>query len=116
MDVLVHTSVEGQSDTPPASPSDGDAWLIGASAQGVWAGFADHLALYQSNSWNFVEPKPGMRIFDKDLGQFWLFDTHWATASAPDQPAGGVNADAEARAAIGELLQVLRTAGILPRS
>lgn len=116
LDALIHTGVEGVASAPPASPNDGDLWLIATSAQDDWAGMDHHLALYQGNAWRFMAPKPGMRIFDKGLGQFWLYDTQWSSAGFSQEPQGGANIDAEARNAITGLIQVLRSAGILPRS
>jgi len=116
MDALVHTCVEGTSDTPPASPTEGDTWLVTPSAQGDWAGFEHHIAIYRGGAWNFIGPKPGMRIFDNGLGQFWLFDTQWTAANLPGAPQGGANIDPEARAAIVEVIQALTGAGILPRN
>lgn len=51
--------------TPPGSPSDGDAYLVGASATGAWSGQDGSIAIYFSG-WYFYAPKDGMRIWRRD--------------------------------------------------
>lgn len=116
LDSLIHSSVEGMATTPPLSPSEGDLWLIAAPSQDSWAGFEHYIASYQGSAWRFIEPKQGMRVFDKEQGQFWLFDTQWSAGSISGEPEGGTNIDTEARATISELVQVLKNSGILPRN
>lgn len=40
--------------TPPGSPTEGDAYVIGASPTGAWAGRANCLAGYFGGAWVFV--------------------------------------------------------------
>ena len=55
-------------------------------------------------------------MFDKAAGQAALYYGEWLRASAPESPDGGTTIDAEARAAIDNLVETLRLAGILPRT
>lgn len=48
-------------DTPPGSPSDLDAYLIGSSPTGAWSAAPGKIAVYL-NGWKFITPKPGMRV------------------------------------------------------
>ena len=113
-DALLHCSVAGEDDTPPATPEDGEAWLVAADATGDWA-VQDHaLACRQAGNWIFVPPRDGMRIFDLALGQQRLFNGAWQNASEPEEPVGGTTVDSEARTAIADLVAALRASGILP--
>ena len=52
--LLVSTSLA----TPPGSPADGEVWVVGTSATGVWSGEDGNLALY-SAGWIFYTPQTG---------------------------------------------------------
>lgn len=57
-------------DTPPGSPSDGDAYLVATGASGVWSGHDDEIALRISTAWAFKEAVAGMILYvdDEDVG------------------------------------------------
>ena len=57
-----------------------------------------------------------MRVFDRAARQIALHHGGWQRASAPESPAGGATTDAEARAAIDNLIETLRLAGTLPHT
>jgi hypothetical protein len=59
--------------SPPGSPSDGDAYLIGSSPTGDWATQANKLTLYAS-AWKFLTPKNGMRFLVKDESLWIAYD------------------------------------------
>ena len=44
---------------PPASPADGDVFIIGAAAAGDWAGHDGALALHLNGGWEIVDPWEG---------------------------------------------------------
>ena len=46
--VTVQSSVLG---TPPASPTEGQRWIIPASPSGAWAGHAGQIAALQDGAW-----------------------------------------------------------------
>ena len=116
LDLLAHTSVSGVSDTPPASPVEGEAWLVSANAQGDWVGYVDKIAQFSSGAWKFFEPVLGMRIFDSGNGKFMHFDGAWKAATTTSSPQGGMVIDVEARAIIDELIIALQDAGIFART
>lgn len=68
-DSLMHCIVESETNTPPTSPVDGNAWLVGSSPTGEWAGEAGTLALRQAGQWLFAAPRDGMRIVNRASGQ-----------------------------------------------
>jgi hypothetical protein len=116
VDSLLHPAIEGESDTPPAAPGDGESWLVGEAPTGAWEDHAGTLASYQAGSWIFAAPRDGMRLLDRATGQEMLYREGWQRPETPSEPAGGSTVDAEARAAIVELIEVLIAAGILAHS
>lgn len=113
-DVLLHPACEGEAAEPPANPVEGESWLVASGAGGEWVGADGKLAARQAGNWLFVAPREGMRLFDRATGQVLLFRNGWRRPLAPAVPSGGAITDAEARAAIAELISVLTQAGILP--
>jgi hypothetical protein len=113
-DALLHCAIEGEASAPPSTPVDGQAWLVGPSSTGEWLGHSGELAFRQSGNWLFAEPRDGLRVFDRASGQDRRFASAWRASVAPVEPSGGTTVDAEARAAIHEIVVALRTAGIIP--
>jgi hypothetical protein len=111
-DALLHPAIEGVAETPPASPEEGECWLVGASASDGWQDEAGKLACHQMGNWLFVTPRDGMRVLDRSTGQEILYLDGWQRAVAPGEPTGGTTVDAEARAAIADLIEALRVAGV----
>ena len=106
--------VEGTAAAPPATPADGDAWIVGSPATGAWAGREGTIACRQSGNWLFANPSEGMRVYDRSAGQDRRFSAGWQTPVAPVEPSGGTTVDAGARAAIHAIVVALQTAGIIP--
>lgn len=113
-DALLHPACEGEAADPPATPAEGETWLVGAAATGDWAGADGKVASRQSGNWLFAAPADGMRMFDRSTGQILLHRGGWQRPSAPAAPAGGTTVDAEARAALADLITALASAGIFP--
>ena len=112
-DALLHPAIEGEADDPPASPTEGEGGLVGASPTGAWTGHAGELASYQAGGWIFAAPCDGLRVLDRATGQDIRFFGGWQRAARPIEPVGGTTVDAEARAAIASLVGALMTAGVL---
>lgn len=74
-------------DTPPGSPSDGDAYIVGTSPTGDWEDQENCLAFYLSG-WNFIAPFLGFQVFDFDSNAAKIFNgTNWInTPSAGGDP------------------------------
>ena len=115
-DALLHCAIEGETASPPAAPSDGENWLVGAGASAEWAGQDGSIACRQAGTWLFVTPRDGMRILDRSTGQEIRYVAGWQAPSAPAAPAGGATIDAEARTAISALVSALQAAGVFPSS
>jgi len=113
-DALLHPAVEGEADEPPAAPSEGESWLVGATPAGAWADHAGELASYQAGNWIFATPRDGMRVLDRSTAQDVRYLGGWQRPATPAEPTGGTTVDAEARAAIADLIAVLVAGGLLP--
>lgn len=116
IDALLHLAVEAEQNDPPASPSDGECWIIGTVPTGVWSGHPGEIAMWQGGNWLFAMPQPGMAVFDKAQDMQARYDGGWNRAAAVTTPTGGSVQDAEARSAITGLIAALGAAGILPAS
>lgn len=115
-DALLHPAIEGEADDPPASPAEGECWLVGPAPTGAWEDHAGRLACLQAGSWIFATPRDGMHVLDRTTGQSIRFLDGWHRPVLPEAPSGGSTVDSEARAAIAELVDILIASGILPGS
>ena len=52
--------------SPPASPANGDRYLIPVGATGVWSGKTGQIAVRIANSWEYHIPKSGWLCFIED--------------------------------------------------
>lgn len=79
IDSMVHAKVINQTTTtPPASPSDGDAYIIGNSVAptGAWATYDHFYTYYSSNdaAWIIVQPWIGFIFMDlTDTSNLYVF-------------------------------------------
>ena len=115
IDALLHPAIEGTGNAPPATPGEGECWLVGNEPTGAWTEQAGALASFQAGSWIFAAPRDGMRVFDNLAGQVIFYRNAWQRPETPAAPSGGTTVDAEARAAIAGLVEALIAAGILPQ-
>lgn len=111
--MLLHTAVIGSANSPPVSAAVGDCYLVSANASGAFADHEGSIAGWDGQQWTFAKPFDGMRLYDHTVGVTLLFDGEWKSASAPAVPTGGSIVDAEARAAIDQLVEALRTLRLL---
>lgn len=112
-DLLLHCVIEGEVNAPPAAPLAGQAWLVGSAPEGAFAPHAGKVAGWCDGGWRLIEPRDGLRVFDRSSGSFRLFSGAWHRPQAPALPLGGEIIDGEARAAIASLLDILAQAGVL---
>lgn len=134
LDTLVGPSVEQPPlDTPPASPAIGCCYIVGSAPTGDWSGKAGQLAAFSSGGWRFVAPAEGLGVYVRssavdarfrggawEMGQLRGDALQIAgqqvvagRATAIPDPAGGPNADSEARTAIAAILAALRQHGLI---
>jgi hypothetical protein len=48
---------------PPASPNNGDSYVVPAGATGAWSGQTNDIAIFQNGAWVFVPPFTGMQVY-----------------------------------------------------
>ncbi|WP_445191769.1 DUF2793 domain-containing protein [Sphingomonas sp. Tas61C01] len=134
LDIAVQASVVAVGlAVPPAAPTAGDAWVVGAAAGGAWTGQANAIAAWTAGGWRFVDPREGMTVWSiadrRDVrysGGTWtsgdlrggcvLIDgvkVVGARGGAITAPAGGTVIDKEARAALAAVLAALRGHGLI---
>lgn len=102
IDAMVHLAVISRAlAAPPASPGDGDRYLVAASATGDWLGHSGHIAFREAGAWRFAVPKAGWRLWVAAESLLLLFDgTLWIDLQDFDELQNmdllGVNTTADA--------------------
>lgn len=63
----VHLSVKDRDlATPPASPVEGDSYIVAASPTGAWLGKTGQVALWDGSAWVFGVPRKGWICYIED--------------------------------------------------
>lgn len=112
IDCLLHPVIEGVANLPPQTSTDGQAWIIGPDAAGLWAGRSGKVAVRRADDWLYINPVVAMRAFDKSSGRDLVYRDSWMSSQRPAIPNAGTTVDIEARAAIQEIIVALSTYGI----
>ncbi|MGK0674703.1 MAG: DUF2793 domain-containing protein [Halothiobacillaceae bacterium] len=69
--------------TPPASPVDGDRYIIPAAAAGAWAGKTNQIAVRIAGAWEYYVPKIGWLCYIEDKSVLTVFKASgWSTGIA----------------------------------
>lgn len=83
LDAIVQAGVIDKDLTaPPGGESEGDIYIVGASATGAWAGQDDDLAIYQDGAWVFVTPLNGFIAFVADESTLYVYDSGWTSLAS----------------------------------
>lgn len=86
--------------TPPASPADGDRYIVAPGASGAWAGATHRIAAWQDGAWALYAPLAGWLAWLADEAKLYAFDgTQWVVAggeSINPAPLVGINTAADA--------------------
>ena len=92
LDVVVQLSVLDRNlTTPPASPTDGDRYIVAPAATGAWVGQDNKVAAWQDNAWAFHTPQEGWRCWVEDETALLIYQAGaWATFSSGG--SGGASA------------------------
>ena len=104
LDAIVQLGVlDRDLNAPPASPAEGDRYLVADGADGDWVGREDRIAVFQDGVWEFFEPRPGWLcwVIDEDALTIWN-GSNWqdVDVTVPDalqnKSMVGVNTSADA--------------------
>lgn len=87
--------------TPPATPTDGDRYLVAAAATGDWSARSGQIALRMEGAWRYATAVEGWRLWVSDEDVLLVFNgTTWNAGSVPtslqNMALVGVNTTADA--------------------
>lgn len=112
LDALLHPVVQGIVAQPPQAPKSGECWIVGADADGLFAGQENKIACYHEAQWIFTSLVTAMRVYNLASASYVCFLDGWDVAPAIAIPSGGETIDVEARAAIMQIADALNRAGL----
>lgn len=135
MSALLKGVINATNNTPPGSPTVGDAYIVGSAGAGDWYGKSKTIAIYYNGGWLHIpgvdsngtqitmgSRQEGMCVYDQNINGLQVFDgTNWqprylleaAKQAAVADATGGSTVDTEARAALNSLLAKCRTLGLI---
>jgi hypothetical protein len=69
--------------SPPGSPTLDDAYIVGGSATGAWAGQDDNIAVWWQEpgaaaAWKFFTAVTGLTAYNEGTNALEVFDTSWS--------------------------------------
>ncbi|WP_294357771.1 DUF2793 domain-containing protein [uncultured Sphingomonas sp.] len=133
LDIVVAGVVEDIGvDVPPADPTPGQCWIVGAQPGGEWVGHAGAIAGWTDGGWRFIAASFGLSLWCRARARHVAFNSAWedgviratrvivdgvpvigARQPAIPSPAGGATIDAEARGTITAMLAAMRAHGLI---
>jgi hypothetical protein len=89
LDVVVNCSAINMSTTtPPASPVDGDIYVVATGATGIWQTEVNSIAAYQSG-WVYIKPFKGLIVYNESDNISYRFSTLNYSALSSGGSSGG---------------------------
>ena len=64
--------------SPPSSPSNGDAYIVGTTPTGLFSGKFANIAIYDRGSWVFITPKSQEVVFNTSDGCDYIYNNGWS--------------------------------------
>lgn len=101
LDCIVQLAVQSRMLTsPPATPADGERYIVAASPTGVWSGQAHRIAAFQDGAWAYFSPREGWTAWVSDEDSLLAWNgSAWVSISSGGSldsvPMLGVNATAD---------------------
>ncbi len=117
LDALVHLSIVDELAAPPATPAEGDSYLVSPASAGLWAGKAGRIASWQDAHWNFATPRKGWRAWFVSVGRLRVYSgAEWEDLPLPssgnmDAIGIGTTADNTNRLAVASPASLFTHAG-----
>ena len=68
------SSVLDFEETPPVTPSNGDAYVVGAAPTGAWSGHANDITIYTPRGWIFATPQVGQTVLSEATETNYQYD------------------------------------------
>lgn len=99
---------------PPASPGEGDRYIVAGSGSGAWTGQDGKLAVYRDGAWSFHSPREGWRLWIADENILLVHDgSGWIGAATQNAALIGINttADSTNRLAVSSAAALFNNAG-----
>ncbi|MDI3471082.1 MAG: DUF2793 domain-containing protein [Pseudolabrys sp.] len=83
LDALVQLAVlDRDLAVPPASPAEGERWLVAAGAADGWSGHDGAIAAWQNGAWAFYAPRAGWTCYVADEAALLVYDgAAWQAAA-----------------------------------
>jgi len=66
-DALIQVKVQAIQNDPPATPDEGDMYIVGTVPTGAWVGYEGKLAQYLDAGWNFYSGVTAVNLTDSKL-------------------------------------------------
>jgi hypothetical protein len=97
LDAVVQLAVESRTlATPPASPGEGQRFIVAGSGAGAWAGQSGRIASFEDGAWRFIVPHDGWQAFVRDEGVVLTFFANtWLPGLARTAHGGALSLHAE---------------------
>lgn len=84
LDGIVHLSVKDRDlAAPPASPTDGDRYIVGSGATGAWAGWDLNVALWADGAWLRLPSRAGWLAWIEDEALLLVYNGSAWVGSTP---------------------------------
>ncbi len=114
LDALVNCQVQSAAlAAPPASPADGQCWIVAVGGSGAWTGKDFNVAAWQDGAWSFYPPTTGMLAYNDATGGLVVWTgTAWAPVTSGGGGGGAVSSVAGRTGAV--TLAVADVSGAAP--
>lgn len=74
LDSLTQLAVKSNSlSAPPSTPAEGDAYIVGPTATGLWTGHEGQIAVYAFGFWTFYTPRAGWLAYVESLNSMFVY-------------------------------------------
>ena len=77
LSVLTQLSARDIRNAPPSGPANGDIYIVGSAATGVWGPYDNHIAARDNGAWAYIPPETGMISYVEDEDAYYRYDNGW---------------------------------------
>lgn len=92
LDAMVQLSVLDRDLTaPPATPADGDRYIVASGATGLWAGWDLNVTTWVDGVWMRLVPRPGWLAWIADEATFFVWNgSAWQSVGVPQDVSDSI--------------------------